>query len=78
MNNCIISNANLDYCKFTKCNFKNLNYKNYHELIGHKSKILCVAFTLDGNYLASGCKDGTLKLWTVELKKELATLRGHT
>ena len=36
-----------------------------------------VAFSPDGNTLASGSQDDTIKLWDVRAGQELRTLRGH-
>ena len=36
-----------------------------------------VAFNANGTILASGSSDKTIKLWNVETKKEIATLKGH-
>jgi WD40 repeat protein len=36
-----------------------------------------VAFSPDGNRLASGSADGTVKVWDVITGQELLTLRGH-
>ena len=47
-------------------------------LDGHTSHILSVAWSSDGEILASGSADNTLKLWDVTDGDETATLYGHT
>jgi WD40 repeat protein len=37
-----------------------------------------VAFSPDGQLLATGKSDGTITLWQLETRRELGTLRGHT
>ena len=37
-----------------------------------------VAFNTNGTILASGSDDTTIKLWNVETKTEIATLKGHS
>ena len=44
---------------------------------GHKYGVNSVAFSPDGDTLASSSIDNTVKLWTVSGRGELATLRGH-
>jgi hypothetical protein len=44
-------------------------------LRGHISRIMCVAFTPDGNTLASGCE--SVRLWDVASGREAANLRGN-
>lgn len=46
-------------------------------LAGHTVPVLAVASTPDGRFLASGGRDGTVRLWDVALQKEVRTLAGH-
>jgi tetratricopeptide (TPR) repeat protein len=49
-----------------------------YTLSGHSSSVLSVAFSPDGQWLASGSGDKTIKIWSVTRGKELHTLRGHS
>jgi WD40 repeat protein len=51
--------------------------KLLHTLVGHRSNVLAVAFSPDGNKVASGSKDKTIKLWNVSTGKPLQTLSAH-
>lgn len=46
---------------------------------GHRSLVSCLAFSVDGQWLASGSFDeeASVKLWNVAAGTEVATLRGH-
>lgn len=43
-------------------------------LYGHKKEIKAIAFTADGKVLASGSKDGTIRLWDTKTGKQIQEL----
>ena len=45
---------------------------------GHNDYVLGVAFSPDGQYLASGSRDRTVKLWHVESGECTRTMEGHS
>ncbi|WP_354636087.1 serine/threonine-protein kinase [Planktothricoides raciborskii] len=47
-------------------------------LVGHTQEVQSVKFSPDGQTLASGSTDGTVKLWNVNTGKAFRTLSGHT
>jgi len=47
-------------------------------LEGHTNAVRGVALSADGQLLASGSFDGTVRLWEVSSGQQLATLEGHT
>src|SRR5688572_14801873 len=48
------------------------------ELKGHKSDVWSVAFSPDGEYLASGSSDGTARLWNLASGEEIAVFSVET
>ncbi|NES06505.1 MAG: hypothetical protein F6K22_29030 [Okeania sp. SIO2F4] len=48
-----------------------------NRLQGHDSLVNSVSFSPDGQILASGSGDSTIKLWNLETGEEIHTLRGH-
>ena len=55
----------------------NLSSDN-HPLEGHDDSVSTLAFSRDGQNLASGSLDGTVRLWDVNLRDERLKLIGHT
>jgi WD40 repeat protein/tRNA A-37 threonylcarbamoyl transferase component Bud32 len=47
-------------------------------LKGHASDVNSVAFDSDGQKLASGSDDKTIKIWDLATQKEIQTLKGHS
>ena len=54
------------------------NKQQIATLEGHSAWVMCLAFSPDGNLLASGSNDQTIRLWDVPTGQCLKTLRGHT
>ncbi len=48
------------------------------EVLAHTSWVWSVAFSPDGNTLASGSEDGTAHLWNARTGEHIRTLEGHT
>jgi WD40 repeat protein len=51
------------------------NHNQLATLQGHKNSVSSVAFSPDGKMLASADRDGTVKLWDMSTRQELATLQ---
>jgi serine/threonine protein kinase/WD40 repeat protein len=52
-------------------------FRQIHVLRGHKGAVTGVAFSSDGQRLASCGMDGTIRLWDPEQGEELLTLKGY-
>ena len=60
----------------TRTNFMLVEVSPYliATLEGHTEEVASVAFSPDGTLLASGSRDGTVKLWDVPTERQIATL----
>lgn len=47
-------------------------------LQGHEGWVVALAFSPDGEIVASGSRDGSVRLWKVQTGQCIKTLRGHT
>ncbi|MEH1883458.1 NACHT domain-containing protein [Nostoc sp.] len=54
-----------------------LGLQPFRVLHGHSNRVFCVAFSPNGQFLASGSADQTIKLWSPHTGKCLNTLHGH-
>lgn len=52
-------------------------WKCVHTLAGHSNWVCAVAIAPDGQTLASGSSDNTVKLWNLLTGEEIGTLKGH-
>lgn len=58
---------------------QNLNTgREIRTLTGHSADVNAVAFSPDGQDIATGSDDTTIKVWNLSTGEELGTLRGHS
>ncbi|WP_189211493.1 WD40 repeat domain-containing protein [Actinokineospora fastidiosa] len=53
------------------------SWQKVADLRGHRALITSLAFSPDGNLLATGSKDGTVRVWDLVTRESIATLPGH-
>ena len=57
---------------------KSLCHQDLATLQGHSAAVTAVAWSPDGNRLATASEDATVKVWDAASKREIVTLLGHT
>jgi len=53
-------------------------YQRILQMKGHKSYVVCVAWSPDGAHLVSASDDKKVRVWEIASGEQLATLTGHT
>lgn len=52
-------------------------WKSVHTIAGHSNWVCAVAISPDGQMLASGSSDNTVKLWNLSTGEEICSFKGH-
>ncbi|CAD8045129.1 unnamed protein product [Paramecium primaurelia] len=73
-----ISGINLNGALLFNCKWRDLQISELNKLHGHRNFVNTVCFSPDGNTLASGSNDKSIRLWDVKTGQQKAKLDGHT
>ncbi|CAD8093303.1 unnamed protein product [Paramecium primaurelia] len=75
-NNINISGINLNGAQLFDCIWKDLRIHELHKFNGHTGAVQSVCFSPDGNKLASGSDDSSIRIWDVKTGQQ-SQLDGH-
>ncbi|CAD8172182.1 unnamed protein product [Paramecium pentaurelia] len=73
-----ISGVNLNGAELFNCKWKNLKIHELNKLDDHSGWILSVCLSSDGNILASGSGDKSIRIWDVKKGKQKVKLDGNS
>ncbi|CAD8099983.1 unnamed protein product [Paramecium sonneborni] len=73
-----INSINLNGSLLLNCNWENLQINELNKIEGHTNCVYSVCFSPDGNTLASGSEDYSVRLWDVKTGQQKAKLNGHS
>ncbi len=59
-------------------NIYSVDYRAQQVLTGHTKSVISIAYSPDGQTIASGSGDNTIGLWNADTGEHLRTLQGHT
>ncbi|CAD8084770.1 unnamed protein product [Paramecium primaurelia] len=69
-----ISGVNFNGAQMFSCKWKNIKVHELNKLDGHSGCINSICFSPDGNILASGSDDNSIRLWDVKTGQQKAKL----
>jgi WD40 repeat protein/tRNA A-37 threonylcarbamoyl transferase component Bud32 len=72
-------NANQDYQRLLRLNLAACSQwlNPLREVLLHSSEVRVVAFSPDGKFIATGCADGTIRIWDTHTSQAKIDLRQH-
>ncbi|CAD8198796.1 unnamed protein product [Paramecium pentaurelia] len=66
-----ISGLNLNGAQLFNCKWKNIKVHEFIRLDGHEFSVMSVCFSPDGNTLAFGSDDNSIRLWNVKTGQQI-------
>ncbi len=59
-------------------NIYSADYRAQQVLTGHTDSVVSIAYSPDGQTIASGSEDSTVRIWNADTGAQIQTLQGHT